>query len=75
MFERVQAQIAAQLDINPDLIKPESALVADLKADSLDIVALVMDLESEYNIEIPDDQLEKLVTVADIVKYLEQNAC
>jgi acyl carrier protein len=72
-FEKVRDIIAKQLDIEADTIKMESRLIDDLKADSLDIVELIMDLEQEFNIEIPDEELPKVQTVADIVGYLDQN--
>lgn len=71
-FEKVRDIIAKQLDIEADTIKMESRLIDDLKADSLDIVELIMDLEQEFNIEIPDEELPKVQTVADIVGYLDQ---
>ena len=69
-FERVRDIIAKQLDIDPATITMTSRLIDDLKADSLDIVELIMDLEQEFNIEIPDEELPKVQTVADIVGYL-----
>jgi len=72
-FEKVRDIIAKQLDIEAGTIKMESRLIDDLKADSLDIVELIMDLEQEFNIEIPDEELPKVQTVADIVGYLDQN--
>lgn len=72
-FDQVRDIIAKQLDIDAGNIKMESRLIDDLKADSLDIVELIMDLEQEFNIEIPDEELPKVQTVADIVGYLDQN--
>lgn len=72
-FEKVRDIIAKQLDIEAGTIKMESRLIDDLKADSLDIAELIMDLEQEFNIEIPDEELPKVQTVADIVGYLDQN--
>lgn len=71
-FEKVRDIVAKQLDIDPATITMESKLVDDLKADSLDIVALIMDLEAEFDVEIPDEELPKVKTVADIVKYLDK---
>lgn len=73
MFEKIAETIAEQLSLNAADIKPEDRLVEDLKADSLDIVALVMELESANDIEIPDEDLLKLKTVGDIVEYLENH--
>lgn len=71
MFEKVQGIIASQLDIDKERITMESSLLDDLKADSLDIVELIMDLEAEFDIEIPDEDLEQVRTVGDIVTKLE----
>jgi acyl carrier protein len=71
-FEKVRDIIAKQLDIEAGTITMSSRLIDDLKADSLDIVELIMDLEQEFNIEIPDEELPKVQTVADIVGYLEK---
>ena len=65
--------IAEQLGIDAAGIKPESRLVEDLKADSLDVVAMVMEMESQYGIQIPDEDLPKLKTVADVMQYIEDN--
>jgi acyl carrier protein len=73
MFEKIADMIADQLGIDAGSIKPESRLVEDLKADSLDVVALVMEMETEYGIEIPDEDLAKLKTVSDAMKYIEDN--
>lgn len=70
-FEKIQEMISKQLDIAPENIKLESRLIDDLKADSLDIVELIMDLEQEFDVEIPDEELPKIQTVGDVVKYLE----
>jgi acyl carrier protein len=72
-FEKVRDIIAKQLDIDPAKITMESKLIEDLKADSLDIVELIMDLEQEFNVEIPDEELPNVKTVADIVGYLGKN--
>ena len=70
MFEKVKALIADKLSINEDEITME-AFVDDLKADSLDIVELIMALEDELDMEIPDDEAEKFVTVGDVVKFIK----
>ncbi len=72
MFERVQAIIAEQLGIDKEKITMDSHLINDLKADSLDIVALVMELEQEYSIEVPDEELMKMQSVRDIVEFVEK---
>ena len=73
MFEQVAGMIAEQLGIDAAGIKPESRLVEDLKADSLDVVAMVMEMESQYGIQIPDEDLPKLKTVADVMQYIQDN--
>ena len=73
MFEQVAGMIAKQLGIDAAGIKPESRLVEDLKADSLDVVAMVMEMESQYGIQIPDEDLTKLKTVADVMQYIQDN--
>ena len=72
MFEKVQKVIAEQLDIDPETITPETNIYDDLGADSLDAVELVMSLEDEYGITIPDEAANDLVTVGKIVDYLER---
>lgn len=69
-FEKVRDIIAKQLDLDAETISPESRLIEDLHADSLDIVELVMDMESEFDVQIPDDQLPKIKTVGDIMQFL-----
>ena len=71
MFEKVCALIADQLKIDPKPIKPESRLLEDLKADSDNIMMLIMDVESELGIVVDDDALMRMKTVGDVVKYLE----
>ena len=73
MFEQVAGMIAEQLGIDAAGIKPESRLVEDLKADSLNVVAMVMEMESQYGIQIPDEDLTKLKTVADVMQYIQDN--
>lgn len=71
VFEKVQKILSEQLEISKDKIMMESNLIEDLKADSLDIVELIMDLEQEFDLEIPDDDLPKVIKVADVVNYIE----
>ena len=73
MFEKVKALIADKLSINEDEITMESAFVDDLNADSLDIVELIMALEDELDMEIPDEDAEGFVTVGDVVKYVKSH--
>ena len=71
-FEKICEIIAKQLDIDPSTITMESNLVEDLHADSLDIVELVMDMEQEFDTEIPDEELPKVQTVGDILRFLQK---
>lgn len=71
--QRVKEIVEEQLGCAPELITPEAKFDADLGADSLDAVELVLALEEEFGCEISDETAEKLVTVADAVKYIEEN--
>ncbi len=71
VFEKVKQLIAEQLSVEENEITESSSIQDDLGADSLDVVDLVMALEDEFNIEIPEDQVENIKTVGDIVKYIE----
>ena len=70
IFEKVKNIIAEQLSIEPEGITMESSFVDDLGADSLDIVELIMALETEFDLEIPDEDAEKIATVGDVVEYI-----
>ncbi|WQT57358.1 acyl carrier protein [Helicobacter pylori] len=72
LFETIQAVIAEQLNVDTAQVTPEAEFVKDLGADSLDVVELIMALEEKFNIEIPDEQAEKIVNVGDVVKYIEK---
>ena len=65
--------IAEQLEIDEDSITMESALIEDLGADSLDVVDLVMSIEDEFEIEVPDEAIENMRTIGDAVKFIEAN--
>ena len=69
--DRIKDIIVEQLGVNEDQIKPEAKFIEDLGADSLDTVELVMALEEEFGTEIPDEEAEKLQSVGDVVKYIE----
>lgn len=73
IFEKVKSIIIDQLDVEEEKITLEASIQDDLGADSLDIVDLVMSFEEEFDIEIPDDQVENIKTVGDVVKYIEEN--
>ena len=69
--DRIKDIIVEQLGVNADQINPGAKFIEDLGADSLDIVALIMALEEEFGTEIPDEEAEKLQTVGDVAKYIE----
>ena len=71
---RVKAIIVDKLGVDESEVKPEATFTNDLGADSLDTVELIMELEKEFNITIPDDQAEKIATVGDSIAYVEANA-
>jgi len=70
--QRVKDIIVEQLGVNADQVSPEAKFSEDLGADSLDTVELVMALEEEFGQEIPDDEAEKLQSVGDVIKYIEE---
>jgi acyl carrier protein len=70
--QRVRKIIVDQLSVNADQVTPEAKFIEDLGADSLDTVELVMALEEEFGIEVPDEQAEKLQSVGDVIKYIEE---
>ncbi len=72
-FETVSRIISEQLGIEESAIKPESTFLDDLGADSLDVVELIMALEEEFDMEIPDSEAEKIVTVKNAVDYIKNN--
>lgn len=72
IFEKVCAILAEALNVDPDEITMETLIMEDLDADSLDVVDIAMSLEDEFGIEFPDEDLEKVRTVGDVVKYLEE---
>lgn len=74
VFEKVKALLADQLEYDEEKITMDSSLVDDLDADSLDVVDLIMSLEEEFDIEIPDEEIEEIKTVGDIVRYIEANS-
>ncbi len=73
VFEKVRAKLQEQLDVEESLITMEASIVDDLGADSLDVVDMVMTLEDEFDTEIPDEEIENIKTVGDIVRFLEEN--
>lgn len=71
-FDDVKAIVVEQLNVGADEVKPESKFTDDLGADSLDVVELIMALEEKFEIEIPDEEAEKISTVGDVVKYIDE---
>ena len=72
VFEKARKILADQLEVEESSVSIDSNLVEDLGADSLDIVELIMDLEQEFEISIPDEDLPKVVVVKDVVDYIEK---
>lgn len=74
VLEKVKAILSEQFDVEEDSINTETSIENDLGADSLDVVDLLMSLEDEFEIEIPDEEIENISTVGDLVKYIEANS-
>ena len=72
-FERVRDELCYQLGVQEDNVTMDTNIIDDLGADSLDMVELIMALEEEFDCEIPDDVAEKIKTVGDLVRYVENN--
>ena len=73
IFEKLKTIVVEQLGVEADAVKEEATFVDDLAADSLDIVELIMQIEEEFEMEIPDTAAEKIVTVGDVVNYIKDN--
>ncbi len=73
IFEKIKEVIVDQLGVEDEAVKPETSFIDDLGADSLDIVELIMAFEEEFDLEIPDSDAEKVVTVNDVVEYIKDN--
>jgi len=74
VLEKVRKIIVDQLGVEESEVTPEASFIDDLGADSLDIVELIMALEEEFGVEIPDEDAEKIVTVKDAIKYIQEHA-
>ena len=74
VFERLREIICDQLDLEEDKVTMDSDIMEDFEADSLDVVDLVMSIEDEFGLEVPDDQIENFRTVGDVVRYIEENS-
>ncbi len=73
-FDRVKKVVVEQLEVAEDEVTPQASFVDDLGADSLDVVELVMGLEEEFDVEIPDEDAEKITTVQEAVNYIDEKA-
>ena len=71
VFDKIKDIIVEQLDVEEDAVTIEASITEDLGADSLDVVDLVMSIEESFDVEIPDEEVENIKTVGDIVKYIE----
>lgn len=74
VFEKVKAILSEQFDVEEDSITMESSITDDLGVDSLDVVDLLMSIEDEFEVEVPDSEVENIKTVGDLVKYIEDKA-
>lgn len=73
IFEKIKGIVVEQLGVGEETVKKKSTFIDDLSADSLDIVELVMSIEEKFDIEIPDSDAEKIVTISDVVEYIKNN--
>ena len=72
VFERIREYLADQLDVEPEKITPDSDIVEDFGADSLDVIDMITTLSDEFGVEIPDEDIENSRTVGDVVSYVEE---
>ena len=73
VFEKIKKILADQLDAEESQMTMETKIEEDLSADSLDVVELLMSIEDEFNVEIPDEEIENLQTIGDVVEYIQAN--
>lgn len=73
VFEKVKAILSEQFDVEEDSITSDTLIADDLGADSLDVVDLLMSIEDEFEIEVPDSEVDNIKTVGELVKYIEDN--
>ena len=73
VLEKLKSILSEQFDVEEDTITCESSIAGDLGADSLDVVDLLMSIEDEFEIEIPDEEIDNIKTVGELVKYIEEN--
>jgi acyl carrier protein len=74
LTEKVMDIVCKQLNVSKDKLNPETSFVNDLSADSLDLVELVMELEDQFGVSIPDEDAEKIQTIGDAIKYVESHS-
>ncbi len=74
VFEKIKEILVDQLDVEEEKVTMEASITEDLGADSLDVADIVMSIEEEFDVEVPDEQLQNIKLVGDIVKYIEENA-
>ena len=72
-FDKIKAILADQLDVDADTLTLDTDMARDLNADSLDVVEVLMSIEDEFGVEIPDEEIENIKTIGDLVKYIEAN--
>jgi acyl carrier protein len=73
VFEKVKAILSEQFDVEEDSITSDTSIADDLGADSLDVVDLLMSIEDEFEFEVPDEEIDNIKTVGELVKYIEDN--
>ena len=73
VFEKIKEILAGQLDVDAEEMALDTKIADDLGADSLDVVELLMAIEDEFEVEIPDEEIEKLKTIGDVVEYIQNN--
>ena len=73
VFEKVKKLLAEQLDADIDGLTMETNIATDLKADSLDVVELLMSIEDEFDVEVPDEEIENIKTIGDLTEYIQDN--
>lgn len=73
-FDKIKSLLADQLDADPDEMTMETNIAKDLGADSLDVVELLMSIEDEFGVEIPDEEVENIKTIGELVEYIEANS-
>ena len=71
VFEKIKEILAEQLDADPEEMTMDTKIAEDLEADSLDVVQLLMSIEDEFEVEIPDEEIENMKTIGDVVEYIQ----